>query len=193
MDAKQQIDEILLWKLGGAAAWHAGLFAIGALAWHVVAWPTGSSPPGAPGASSSLLTCFHLLVLYMTTLLVLYYQRRVLSAIDVPPLKVPQLGLTHSSWVALFISRCVVRTYKLADVVDAALFYAACMLSGCYCARSFARPPQAPPLGWAGGCMAKWTRSQCSDWAAGSSSTHPQAPILPQLFRGAALPCCCWC
>jgi hypothetical protein len=133
-------DDVLAWKLRGAACWQA----VGAAA---AAAALLLSSSGAQPASSVLDLLIRLSLTYATTLLVLLAQRRVLAARDVPPVRLPlprwllggggkggnnasSSSTTAASWPALFASRCVLRTRGLPHVVAALVLYGAYALSG---------------------------------------------------------------
>lgn len=121
------IADLILWRFAGAAVWHSGLFALGAALWHLAAAP--GSP--LPWRVLSLPSWLHMAALYLTSLLVLYAQRRLLSSSDVPPVHAPQIGLTSRTWVGLVASRCVLRNRRLSDLGDVLALYGACVASGC--------------------------------------------------------------
>ncbi|KAF8064689.1 uricase [Scenedesmus sp. PABB004] len=112
-----QIAETVQWKLAGAAAWHGALFALGAAVWHAVARSCGGAPPlGAAGST---------LLVYAGMAAVLVAQRRLLTTLDVPPLRVPRLGWGGKAWPSLLLARCLLRRRRLRDVADVLAFYAA--------------------------------------------------------------------
>jgi hypothetical protein len=121
------IQECSQWKLLGVAAWHLGLYLLGAAVWCAAAPPWSPHFLGLFSFSAWLLS----LLVYATCLLVLYTQRQVLTTLDVPPLYVSRLGWGGKSWPSLLITRCIIRRRKLRDVLDVALFYAACCFSAC--------------------------------------------------------------
>ena len=127
-----QLFEVLAWKLWGAIAWHGVLYCSCSALWYII------SLPGSPQAGQLLnfSTILRLFGSYLTAVLVLYTQRRLLSTTDVPPLYVARLGLTGKSWVSLFITRCVKRNGKLSDLLDVAAFYGSCVLCGMWTCRS---------------------------------------------------------
>jgi hypothetical protein len=121
------IQECSQWKLLGVAAWHLGLYLLGAAVWRAAAPPWSPHFLGLFSFSAWLLS----LLVYAACLLVLYTQRQVLTTLDVPPLYVSRLGWGGKSWPTLLITRCFIRRRKLRDVLDVALFYAACCFSAC--------------------------------------------------------------
>jgi hypothetical protein len=159
--------DLIAWKFAGAAAWHTALFGLGAAAWHLAAAP-GSGLPWRLLSFSGLL---QLAALYLTSLGVLYAQRRLLAAADVPPVHLPALGL--------FASRCVLRTRKLPGLVDALLLYAACAASGVVGVATLAggavnSKGVAGGLFWLlcgtlGGRQIKGSRGRLNAWAAGTA------------------------
>jgi hypothetical protein len=135
-------DDVLAWKLRGAACWHAAGAAAAAAA-TLVLLPPPSASSSSSSSSSSLAAALlaSLLVTYGTTVLVLRAQRNVLAARDVPPVRLPLppflvLGgrgpraASAAAWPPLFASRCVLRTRRPADVIAALELYGAYALSG---------------------------------------------------------------
>lgn len=99
----------------------------GATMWHLL------SPPGSQ--QFHLLFSFSSwmvkLLLYSSTVLVLYTQRKVLTTVDVPPVFIPKIGWSAKSWPCLLIARCIIRTRKLFDWLYTAAFYVSCIVSSC--------------------------------------------------------------
>lgn len=101
--AAKYVLEVSTWKMAGVVVWHAALYLLAAAVWSL---PPSLSP-------SSLITSLftglspYCLMVYASSLAVLYAQRRILTTIDVPPLYVAKLGLSSKSWPALFLSRYV--------------------------------------------------------------------------------------
>jgi hypothetical protein len=140
-------DDVLAWKLRGAACWHTAGTAAAAAATLLLLPPTPLSPSSSLSSLPTLLAS--LVATYATTVLVLRAQRNVLAARDVPPVRLPLPGLlapllggggggggkaassaSASTWPALFASRCVLRTRRPADVLAALALYGAYALSG---------------------------------------------------------------
>lgn len=136
------VDDVMLWKLAGAAAWSTAACLAG-LVLHALSWP-----PPASGVFS-VASC----MLILSVLLVVYCQRRNMAAMDVPPLHVQALGLPHSAWLPRLFSRCLLRTRKAPDVANAALMYAACAASGCIGVWGLGAPSKPEHDGTAGASM----------------------------------------
>lgn len=146
--AKQDafINELLAWKLGGAVAWHAVICWLGSIAWFLLALPGSANLR----AIASLNALGQSTLLYLTSLALLYTQRRVLSTQDVPPLQVPRLGLGSKSWITLFITRCIIRNRCIPDVLNAGAFYLACFASGCCTCAVFVLATRKGAASWEG-------------------------------------------
>jgi nucleoporin NDC1 len=127
-----QLSEVLAWKLWGALSWHAVLYCGCSVLWYIFSVPKSHHA----GQLLYFATILRLTGSYLTSVLVLYTQRRLLSTTDVPPLYVARLGLSGKSWVSLFITRCLRRNGKLSDLLDATAFYGSCILSGMWTCRS---------------------------------------------------------
>jgi hypothetical protein len=140
---KALVEDVLLWKFLGSAAWSGAALLAGATAHHCVALQP------APGGVFSMATYG----LWLTSLAVLYSQRRIAAAIDVPPIYAPGLGCTHSSWLSLLLTRCALRTRKALDILDALLFYSACGVSGSFAVWAIGSPDQPGAAG--GGAHAR--------------------------------------
>jgi hypothetical protein len=120
------MEELIAWKFIGAAVWHSALFGLATAAWHLAAAP-GSLLPWRLLSLSGLAAAA---TLYVTSLAVIWSQRRLLAARDVPPVLAPRLGLMPHTWGGLFVARCLLRARSLASILDAAALYAAAATSG---------------------------------------------------------------
>lgn len=117
-----------MWRLAGAAIWHASVYLclispLFGLLWFGSSWRSGLNW----GA------CVAYSFLYVLQLGVVFAHRMVLSAREAKPLHFPQLGLHGRSWAAAFLSRVLLRGRKMQDLIGVA----ALLGSTCFCATSF--------------------------------------------------------
>jgi hypothetical protein len=119
-------DELLSWRLAGAAVWQSAAFCAGYTAWRVAAAVSLQAAPGAPLASLTGLST--LLLLCLLQLGVLLAKRMVLGACEAPPMFVPLLGLHGRSWPGVLLARTLLRSRRLQDLISVAALLAATMI-----------------------------------------------------------------
>ncbi|KAJ9527467.1 hypothetical protein QJQ45_025791 [Haematococcus lacustris] len=119
--------ELQLWRLAGAATWHALFYGTLCAAW------TLTLPRPSPGSWFSLASISTYTFLYSLQLLVFMLHHLASSSTEPQPLHVPQLWLPNTSWAAQALSRLLLRDRS----VTALLRVAGLAASTCIAAPAF--------------------------------------------------------